>query len=164
LHSRIRDEIICVAKDDAAVRDALLSTFRLDIKSDPKTLDGASLDTIRRIHREDGATVGGLPRATNTGVVLLVDEETLTEAQDGLEHWVKAMEIGYEPERYNKWHPRMGGQRYFGWMKAYTNYLVYLWEELICNYQELHDVAPQTIGGMMLVVWPTEMTRWSLTR
>ena len=90
------------------------------------SLDGASMDAVRQ-RAKDSRPADSENSDGSEQVVLIVDDEVLSGAQPGRNDWVKVVEVDYDPEKH-KGNARFG-QHYFGWMKASTKDLVYLWEE-----------------------------------
>lgn len=140
-------------RDDGGDQSALqlLSLFRLDLHSDPATLKDADMDRVRQIYRD---AVEGVPmhadRQSCFRLFLLVDDEVLAGAANG-ESWIKCVQVDYDAADYVPRNTRVGGQRYFGWMKMTTRSLLDLWSSL--QSWDLQRIAPPTIGGMHLEVW-----------
>jgi len=148
----VADEIkVHDAENDGQESEHLLSLFRLDLRSDPDILKDADMDRVRQLYRE---AVGGAPmhaeEQTCFRLFLLADEEVLAGVA-GSEFQIKCVQVDYEAADYVPKNTRMGGQRYFGWMKMTTRSLLELWHLL--QVQELQTIAPPTIGGMHSTVW-----------
>ncbi|RYP65974.1 hypothetical protein DL771_008021 [Monosporascus sp. 5C6A] len=142
--------------DDAQAREKLSSLFRLDARSDAGLLQHASMDQVRQLYQDNQ---GGSPLNADLPThryFLLADAEVLEDAGRG-EFWVKCVQPDYVAADYVPKNARLGGgQRYFGWMKMTTRSVFDLWREL--DTRHLEGIAPQTIGGMHLVMWDGQFT------
>jgi hypothetical protein len=133
----------------------ILSLFRLDARSDVETLDGFDVEQVRNAYKNK---VGGEPMNVNQRgrrCFLLVDKDVLEEHEtksdiQGHRLWVKCVEADYVASDYIPKNTRLGGQRYFGWMKMSTRSVPQLWS--ILGLRWLSDVAPATTGE----VWHEE--------
>jgi hypothetical protein len=153
IQAGIQREMDSLDRGEPGDLDKLRAAFRLDIRSDAETLDGASMAAVRKLCKDD-PTIW-------LEVALLVDEETMSAARSRQNHWIKVVEIDYNEARH-RGHIRMP-QHYWGWMKASTQDLIYLWWELVMMYREPSRVAPATILGMVLAVWPDDSSHvWYL--
>jgi hypothetical protein len=137
------------------VAQQILSLFRLDARSDPDTLAGLDMEEVRNVYKNGN---GGQPMNANDKVrrcFLLVDEEVIEEYQavsrtPGYRPWVKCVEVDVASDHVPR-NTRLGGQRYFGWMKMAIQSVPQLWSMLGLKW--LSELAPATIGGANLVVW-----------
>lgn len=124
----------------------LWSLFCLDARSD-SVLAGLDVDQLRQLYNS-----GEEDRPMNMDynlhrVFLFADDEVLSDPAASV---VKCVDADYRAEDHfpNK---RMGGQRYFGWMKMRAENVADLWVRL--DFDELSTIAPPTIGGSHLVIW-----------
>ncbi|KAF2012852.1 hypothetical protein BU24DRAFT_453173 [Aaosphaeria arxii CBS 175.79] len=151
IRSRVRDQILgSDTAGDNAEAQRLWSLFVLDVRDDPGNLSGATMDQVRLAFREE---VGGRPMNVDDGprrIFLYVDEEVMEFVGRG-ELMVKCVQADYRAEDYVPRNPRLGGQRFFGWMKATTKSLLSLWYTL--SMRNFDEIAPETIGGAHLVIW-----------
>lgn len=86
-------------------------------------------------------------------IFFVADQEVLADVATG-DLWIKCIQADYvpPPERTGDAERRSRvPQRYFGWFKMRTSCFLELWLQL--RVRELHNIAPQTIGGMHLTVW-----------
>jgi hypothetical protein len=81
-------------------------------------------------------------------IFLVADDETFADAEPSI---IKAVDGDYRVENYIPRNNRNGGQRYFGWMPMRAHEVVEMWKHL--DYDDLHRIAPPTIGGSHLVIW-----------
>jgi hypothetical protein len=138
------------------VAQHILSLFRLDARSDPDTLAGFDMEEVRNVYKNGN---GGQPMNANDKVrrcFLLVDKEVIEEHQavsrtPGYRPWVKCVEVDYVTSDHVPRNIRLGGQRYFGWMKMAIKSVPQLWSMLGLKWPS--ELAPPTIGGANLVVW-----------
>ncbi|RYO97076.1 hypothetical protein DL764_007371 [Monosporascus ibericus] len=136
--------------NDAQMREKLSSLFRLDAWLDAGLFQNIFMDQVRQLYQNNQ---GGNPLNADLPThryFLLADAEVLEDAGRG-EFWVKCVQPDYEPKN-----TRLGGQRYFVWMKMTTRNVFDLWKEL--DSRDLESIAPQTIGGMHLVTWDGHFT------
>ncbi|KAK5658311.1 hypothetical protein OQA88_2287 [Cercophora sp. LCS_1] len=131
--------------------EEVLRLFLLRIRSDKDDLDGASVEAIRAMMKDEGP---GEPPLDGLGVVLLVDEEVLDSVPRaeaaGREPWIKVLELDYLPEihKENARIPR----RYFGWMILCSTALWRFWNMLYLK--ELWAFAPAADqNGRLVKVW-----------
>lgn len=123
------------------------SLFQIDARSNP-ALAGLGLDELRRLYNsgDGGPPVNADLRSHR--VFLVADDAVLSDVET---FTVKCVEADYQANDHIPRNPRLGGQRYFGWMPMRAEDIVGLWKELeIFPFQ---TIAPQTIGGSHLVVW-----------
>lgn len=123
--------------------------------SDAGSLEGASHDTLRQLH-DEYLEREGLAHHLRLGPrrpFFVIDAEVLA---DDLT-WIKCVDVAYR-EYYYRGNARQT-QRYFGWFKMVPNGVVDLLAP-IC-WRDLHNIAPQTIGGMHLVTWDPNSTWFS---
>ncbi|KAL1597105.1 hypothetical protein SLS60_008687 [Paraconiothyrium brasiliense] len=128
----------------------LWSLFHLDVHSDATSLSGLDMDQLREVHRKNNAGLNLNDEYTfcTQGVFLLADEEVFADGNA----WIKCVQADYVAADYVPKNPRYPTQRYFGWMKMTTRSVADLWYQLGI-FRGLEVIAPQTIGGMHLVVW-----------
>jgi hypothetical protein len=130
----------------------LWSLFRLDARSDP-TLAGLDIDQLRQLYNSGE---GGQPMNADYKlhrIFLFADDEVLSDTDTSI---VKCVDAGYRAEDYIPQNTRMGGQRYFGWMRMMAGSVVDLWDQLAIF--EMSTIAPPTIGGNPLVVWGSSLS------
>ncbi|KAF2466139.1 uncharacterized protein BDR25DRAFT_294247 [Lindgomyces ingoldianus] len=138
------------------VAQQVLSLFRLDIRSDAETLDGLDMEHIRRIYKDE---IGGQPMNANhreRRYFLLVDEGVIEEHRakaktPAYKPWIKCVEVDYVASDYVPRNARLGGQRYFGWMKMTTTSVPQLWSMLGLKW--LSEITPATTVGAEMEVW-----------
>jgi len=126
--NRAEYEDVCLQDDDddddnggvvvappGSVQRRVWEAFQLDIRSDKQLYDGADLDALRRMHKDElcgSVVVGGLSLSSGSDaavvpvqswVFLVADAEVLSE---GLlrEGWVKAVDAGYNKAAENNHH------------------------------------------------------------
>lgn len=125
----------------------LWSLFRLDARSDP-ALAGLDMDQLRQLYNSGE---GGQPMNADYNlhrIFLFADDEVLSDPTASI---VKCVDADYRAEDYIPRNKRMGGQRYFGWMRMRAGSVAELW---VClDLFEMSTIAPLTIGGSHLVVW-----------
>jgi hypothetical protein len=132
-------------KDDPEFQK-LWSLFRLDARSDP-ALAGLDMDQLRQLYNSGD---GGQPMNADFNlhrIFLFADDEVLS----GDDSVVKCVDADYRAEDYVPRNTRVGGQRYFGWMRMNARSVTNFWVELSLHY--MSDIAPPTIGGSHLVIW-----------
>lgn len=111
--------------------------FLLDVRSDPATLDSATLEDIRQRYLEGS---GGQPMNTDTGLwlyslFLLADAQVL---QDPDLRFLKVFAANYDPVAAVPKNRRFGPQRYFGWMTIPTTAVLDMYNELdIFEFEQL---------------------------
>jgi hypothetical protein len=125
----------------------LWSLFRLDARSDP-ALAGLDMDQLRQLYNSGE---GGQPMNADYNlhrIFLFADDEVLSDPTASI---VKCVDADYRAEDYIPRNKRMGGQRYFGWMRMRAGSVAELW---VClDLFEMSTIAPLTIGGSHLAVW-----------
>jgi hypothetical protein len=125
----------------------LWSFFRLDARSDP-ALAGLDMDQLRQLYNSGE---GGQPMNADYNlhrIFLFADDEVLSDPTASI---VKCVDADYRAEDYIPRNKRMGGQRYFGWMRMRAGSVAELW---VClDLFEMSTIAPLTIGGSHLAVW-----------
>lgn len=129
--------------------EEVLRIFLLRIKSNKDVLDGASIEAIREMMKDEGP---GEPPLNGLGVVLLVDQEVLELAPraGAREPWLKVLELNYLPEMH-KGNVRVP-QYYFGWMILCSTFLWSFWNMLYLR--ELCVFAPAADpNGRLVKVW-----------
>jgi hypothetical protein len=118
------------------IAQQILSLFRLDARSDPRVLNGLTMDEVRQAFKDE---VGGQPMNANHKELkycLLVNEEVIADHETmknvrGHSPWIKCVEVDYVASDHVPRHTRYGGQRYFSWMKMTTRWgLLRLWTTL----------------------------------
>ncbi|KAI4948995.1 hypothetical protein J4E91_005457 [Alternaria rosae] len=125
----------------------LWSLFRLDARSDP-ALAGLDMNQLRELYNSGE---GAQPMNTDYKlhrIFLFADDEVLSDPTASI---IKAVDADYRPEDYVSRNPRVGRQRYFGWMPMKAGSVAELWSRL--NIWDMSRIAPPTIGGSHLVVW-----------
>lgn len=90
----------------------------------------------------------------NYRVFFVVDEESIDSIMEK-EPWIKCVQVDYDAAQYVPKNRRVGGQRYFGWIIMTASSVLGLWESL--TDQDLHLIAPPTIGGLHLTVWDSDL-------
>ncbi|CAN9242411.1 unnamed protein product [Alternaria sp. RS040] len=133
----------------------LWSLFRLDARSDP-ALAGLDIDQLRPLYNSSSSE-GSQPMNADFNwhrIFLFADNEVLSDPAVSI---VKCVDAEYRAEDYIPRNPRVGGQRYFGWMRMEPGSVAYLWAEL--GQFEMSDFAPPTIGGSHLVTWKGQLPR-----
>lgn len=142
----------------------LRSLFHLDPHSDPDTLDGLSMEDVRKLYQEESEGAGprgGKKRPIMHGntptrrYFLLADAEVLGAVGRG-EFWVKCVQADYDDADYVPRNPFMGGQAYFGWTKMTTRSILELWSDLAVR--DLVDVAPRVVEGEQVAIYDGELT------
>ncbi|KAF7677363.1 hypothetical protein GT037_004222 [Alternaria burnsii] len=101
-------------KDDPAFQ-VLWSLFRLDARSDP-ALAGLDIDQLRQLYNRSSSE-GSQPMNADFNwhrIFLFADDEVLSDPAASI---VKCVDAEYRVEDYISRNPRVGGQRYFGWMR-----------------------------------------------
>jgi hypothetical protein len=160
IEAQVLDEInIHGASEPAA--PTLRSLFHLDPRSDPDTLDGASMEHVRKLYQEGEAS----PRDGKRPIMhenelthryfLLADAEVLDAVGRG-DFWVKCVQADYADADYVPRNPFAGGQTYFGWTKMTTRSILELWSDL--TVRDLVDVAPRVIEGKQREYYDGELT------
>lgn len=150
IYRHIRRDIESLKEKDDAHVGPILGLLRLDFRSDAALLDNAGMDQLRHVYKE---ATGGVPMNAdepNYRVFLFVDEESMASITDK-EPWIKCVQVDYDAAQYVPRNRRVGGQRYYGWMKMNASSVFGLWEQL--TDRDLYEIAPPTIGGFHLVVW-----------
>ncbi|KAF2731445.1 hypothetical protein EJ04DRAFT_367798 [Polyplosphaeria fusca] len=135
------------------VAQQIMSLFRLDARSKFELLNNLEMDQVRQLYK-DG--VGGQPMNSDERsrrCFLLADDEVL-EGVSYNESWVKCVDVDYIAADHIPRNTRLGGQRYFGWMKMATQSVSQLWDML--GSRHLVGIAPPTIGGSHLTVWESD--------
>jgi hypothetical protein len=130
----------------------LWSLFRLDARSDP-TLAGLDIDQLRQLYNSGE---GGQPMNADYKlhrIFLFADDEVLLDTNTPI---IKCVDADYRAEDHIPQNTRMGGQRYFGWMRMIAGSVVELWDQLAIF--EMSTIAPPTIGGSHLVVWGSPLS------
>ncbi|PVH98109.1 hypothetical protein DM02DRAFT_60110 [Periconia macrospinosa] len=150
INAQVSEDALDPRSADPAAHRAV-QLFRLDARSDRNTLEGLNADQVRELYKN---AVGGQPMNADDRarrVFLLVDEEVI-EATSLKEFWVKGIQVDYAIGDYTHNNRRLGSSpRYFGWMKLAIRSVPHFWASLY--YQEMEDIAPETIGGAVLSVW-----------
>jgi hypothetical protein len=147
--------IIDATEDDADFQK-LWSLFRIDARSDPALYDGLNVDDLRVLYNNDNTTD---PPMNTTyplhRIFLVADSDTFSSAPPSL---IKAVDADYRAENHiprgsvgAMCNSRGLRQRYFGEMLMRAQDVVVLWRNL--DFVELERMAPETIGGVHLVVW-----------
>jgi hypothetical protein len=125
----------------------LWSLFHLDARSDP-ALAGLDMDQLRQLYNSGE---GGQPMNADYNlhrIFLFADDKVLSDPTASI---IKCVDADYRAEDYVPRNKRMGGQRYFGWMRMRAGSVAELW---VClDLFEMSTIAPLTIGGSHLVVW-----------
>jgi hypothetical protein len=130
----------------------LWSLFRLDARSYP-ALAGLDIDQLRQIYNSGE---GGQPMNADYNlhrIFLFADNEVLSDPDASI---VKCVDADYRAEDYIPRNTRMGGQRYFGWMRMMAGSVADLWDQL--GMFEMSTIAPPTIGGSHLVTWGSPLS------
>lgn len=125
----------------------LWSLFRLNARSDP-ALAGLDMDQLRQLYNSGE---GGQPMNADFKlhrIFLLADDEVLSDPAASI---VKCVDVDYRAEDHIPRNNRVGGQRYFGWMRMKAGSLADFWVRL--GLAEMSEIAPPTIGGNHLVIW-----------
>lgn len=135
------------ATEDNPYFQQLWSLFRLDPRSDP-SLAGLDMDELRQLYNcgEDGEPMNADYKLHR--IFLYADDEVLSDPTASI---VKCVDADYRAEDHIPRHTRMGGQRYFGWMRMAAGSVTDLWAHL--DLAVMSEIAPPTIGGSHLVVW-----------
>jgi hypothetical protein len=135
------------SSEDKSDFQHLWSLFRLDARSDP-TLANLDMDHLRQLYNtsEGGQLMN--PDFKLHRVFLFADGEVLLDTAASV---VKCVDADYRAEDHVPRNKRVGGQRYFGWIRMRANSVAELWVQL--GVFELSSIAPGTIGGCQLVVW-----------
>jgi hypothetical protein len=145
-------------KRDAEFQE-LWSLFRLDARSDP-ALAGLDMDQLRQLYNSGE---GGQPMNSDFNlhrIFLLADEQVLSDPAASCLYAppkpmnfpvVKCVDVDYRAEDHIPRDTRVGGQRYFGWMRMKAASVADFWVRL--GMREMSELAPPTIGGSHLVVW-----------
>ncbi len=170
------DNTEVIPVEEAAACDELFSLFYLDVKENPQTLGGASIEAVRQIAKQAVAELPSVSRLEITDepevqdetsvdeaamhqleayihrseVFLYIDDQVLQSAAHAPDPWVKVVEVDYEPTRH-RGNARWGPQRYFGAMGASVSSLFTLWDDL--GGRELSGLAPETKDGEMAILW-----------
>lgn len=134
--------------------DQILALLRLDFRSDVALLNNANMDQLRQIYKQ---AAGGVPMNAdepNHRVFLFVDEDSMASTTEE-EPWIKCVQVDYDAARYVPKSTRVGGQRYFGWMKMPARCVLSLWKHLIDR--DLYEIAPYIIRGLHLVLWDPDI-------
>ncbi|KNG50448.1 hypothetical protein TW65_02199 [Stemphylium lycopersici] len=142
--------VIESTKEDHIFQE-LWSLFRLDARSGP-ALAGLDMDQLRQLYNSGE---GGQPMNADLNlhrIFLFADEEVLLDPAASI---VKCVDADYRAEDYIPRNPRVGGQRYFGWMPMKAGSVAYFWIEL--GHFNMSQIAPPTIGGSHLVIWGGQM-------
>ncbi|KAF9871212.1 hypothetical protein CkaCkLH20_11381 [Colletotrichum karsti] len=161
IRAQVAEELDVHREDDDQQEtiDQLLNLFRIDFRSDATLLQGKSIDELRQLFLNPADTGDTRPplnadaptRPPQYGYFLLADTEVLGSPDS----WVKCVQADYMAANYVPRNARVGGQRYFGWMKMTTRSLLELWNELAAR--ALDSIAPETVGGMHLITWDGEL-------
>ncbi|ETS75313.1 hypothetical protein PFICI_12257 [Pestalotiopsis fici W106-1] len=138
--------------------ETLQALFRLDTHSDITLLQDKPMDDLRELFLRSVEDDHGAFRPHQCGYFLLADSEVLQDAGRAVnpEFWVKCVQGDYVAANYTPKNNRMGGQRYFGWMKMTTRSMLELWDQL--NVRDLASLAPKTIGGLHVTTWNGELS------
>lgn len=146
--------------EETRLSEEFLALFKLKLKEDQSMLDGASMDRVREVINETDPPTGEVDGAGRVlgisirdDVFLYVDDQVLdtietADASSGV--WVKAVELGYEPQRHQG-NARVGPQAYWGYMKLYIDSLLQLWQDL--EGRPISRIAPKNINEEDLRVW-----------
>jgi hypothetical protein len=106
------------------------------------------MDQLRQLYNSGE---GGQPMNADYNlhrIFLFADDEVLSDPTASI---VKCVDADYRAEDYIPRNKRMGGQRYFGWMRMRAGSVAELW---VClDLFEMSTIAPLTIGGSHLAVW-----------
>lgn len=133
-------------ESDSQDSEHLLSLFRLDLRSDRDTLKDADMDRVRQLYRE---AVGSAPmhaeEQTCFRLFLRADEEEVFAGVARSEFQIKCVQVDYEAADYVPKNTRMGGQRYFGWMKMTTRSFLELWH--CCRSRNCRQLRPLRLAG-----------------
>jgi len=125
----------------------LWALFRLDARSDA-ALTGLDVDQLRELYNKGG---GEQPMNTDYNlhrIFLFADDEVLSDPTASI---IKAVDADYRPEDHVPRNPRVGRQRYFGWMPMKAGSVAEFWNRL--QFSDISMIAPPTIGGSHLVIW-----------
>ena len=125
----------------------LWSLFRLDARSDP-ALASLDMDQLRQLYN---SSEGDQPMNVDFRlhqIFLLADDEALLDPAASI---VKYVDIDYHAEDHVSRNTRVGGQRYFGWMRMRAGCIADFWVRL--GLAEMSEIAPPTIRGSHLVLW-----------
>jgi hypothetical protein len=125
----------------------LWSLFRLDARSDP-ALAGLDMDQLRQLYNSGE---GGQPMNADYKlhrIFLFADDEVLSDPAGSI---VKCVDADYRAEDHISRNPRVGRQRYFGWMPMKAGSVAEFWSRL--DLDDMSEIAPQTIGGSHLIIW-----------
>lgn len=119
--------------------------FRLDARSLPATLDGLTMESVRRVYREGsgGQPMRGLQcNNWQNAIFLLADAQVLQDPDLSL---VKVLDADYNPARAVPKNPRYGPQRNFGWLTIPTTAVLdfYNYLDMPFTFDELEDLAGQ---------------------
>ncbi|KAI4625859.1 hypothetical protein J4E80_002992 [Alternaria sp. BMP 0032] len=134
-------------EEDESGFQQVWALFRLDARSDP-ALAGLDVDQLRELYNKGE---GEQPMNTDYDlhrIFLFADDEALSDPTASI---IKAVDADYRPEDHVSRNPRVGRQRYFGWMPMKASSVAELWARL--DIWEMSRIAPPTIGGSHLVVW-----------
>ena len=134
-------------EEDESGFQQVWALFRLDARSDP-ALSGLDMDQLRELYNKGE---GEQPMNTDYDlhrIFLFADDEALSDPTASI---IKAVDADYRPEDHVSRNPRVGRQRYFGWMPMKASSVAELWARL--DIWEMSRIAPPTIGGSHLVVW-----------
>lgn len=111
--------------EEREATEKLLALVQFDGRSDPATLNGASMDQLRVMFQD---RTGGAPLNANDTTMqyfLLADTEVLEAASQG-KYWVKIVEVRYDNDEYKTNWPRLTQvQSYWGWMRIATTSLLF---------------------------------------
>ncbi|SPO02962.1 uncharacterized protein DNG_05643 [Cephalotrichum gorgonifer] len=130
----------------------ILSLFRLKPFSSPGTLEGASLDRLRQMYKDNRDDLPAKYTADRYHLFLVADAEVLAAVARG-DSWVKIVNPRYRPEDFVIKNRRMGrGLWFIGYMWMTTRSLLCLWHWL--DNRELELLAPPLLNNQRLTeVW-----------
>ncbi|KAI4952568.1 hypothetical protein J4E91_003040 [Alternaria rosae] len=119
--------------------------FRLDARSLAATLDGLTMEDVRKVYRQgsEGQPMKGLQcNNWQNAIFLLADAQVLQDPELSL---VKVLDADYDPARAVPKNPRYGPQRNFGWLTIPTTAILdfYNYLDMPFTFDELEDLAGQ---------------------
>lgn len=138
------------------VAQHILSLFHLDVRDRPPVLAGLRMEHLRVAFKNEN---GGRPMNADRPerrCFLFVDKAVM-EAYAAMADsptkrpWFKRVEVDYVADDHIPRNTRLGGQRYFGWMKVSIDSVPQLWSLLEVKW--LVDIAPPAPDGVDPEVW-----------